>query len=75
MALAKKNNSSNYTEWIPHNTQIAFCSEPPRDSPNAAVFTGNNSAIVGMFKRIAEQFTAMFRRKAFLHWYTGLGMD
>eukprot|EP00116_Pleurobrachia_bachei_P016213 sb/3476475/ len=29
----------------------------------------------GLFKRISEQFTAMFRRKAFLHWYTGEGMD
>lgn len=28
-----------------------------------------------MFKRVSEQFTAMFRRKAFLHWYTGEGMD
>ena len=28
-----------------------------------------------MFKRVAEYFTAMFRRKAFLHWYTGEGMD
>jgi tubulin beta len=28
-----------------------------------------------MFKRVAEQFTSMFRRKAFLHWYTGEGMD
>ena len=28
-----------------------------------------------MFKRVAEQFTVMFRRKAFLHWYTGEGMD
>ena len=28
-----------------------------------------------LFKRISEQFTAMFRRKAFLHWYTGEGMD
>merc|ERR1712029_712240 len=27
------------------------------------------------FKRISEQFTAMFRRKAFPHWYTGEGMD
>ncbi|RZR98408.1 hypothetical protein BHM03_00027759 [Ensete ventricosum] len=26
-------------------------------------------------KRVSEQFTAMFRRKAFLHWYTGEGMD
>ncbi|XP_067868877.1 tubulin beta-4B chain-like isoform X7 [Heterodontus francisci] len=28
-----------------------------------------------LFKRIGEQFSAMFRRKAFLHWYTGEGMD
>ena len=28
-----------------------------------------------MFKRVAEYFTAMFRRKAFLRWYTGEGMD
>ena len=28
-----------------------------------------------MFKKVSEQFTAMFRRKAFLHWYTGEGMD
>ncbi|KAL2941341.1 Tubulin beta-2 chain [Bienertia sinuspersici] len=26
-------------------------------------------------ERVSEQFTAMFRRKAFLHWYTGEGMD
>ena len=26
-------------------------------------------------QRVAEQFTSMFRRKAFLHWYTGEGMD
>ncbi|KAI5383856.1 hypothetical protein KIW84_071007 [Lathyrus oleraceus] len=28
-----------------------------------------------MFRRVSEQFTAMLRRKAFLHWYTGEGMD
>ncbi|PON35033.1 beta-tubulin [Trema orientale] len=31
--------------------------------------------IMEMFRRVSEQFTAMFRRKAFLHWYTGEGMD
>lgn len=35
----------------------------------------SHAAIRKMFKRIAEQFTIMFRRKAFLHWYTGEGMD
>jgi tubulin beta len=39
------------------------------------VFAGNSTAIQELFKRISEQFTAMFRRKAFLHWYTGEGMD
>ncbi|KAG6744200.1 hypothetical protein POTOM_052910 [Populus tomentosa] len=28
-----------------------------------------------MFRRVSEHFIAMFRRKAFLHWYTGEGMD
>jgi hypothetical protein len=39
----------------------------------AATFIGNTTAIQEIFKRISEQFTAMFRRKAFLHWYTGEG--
>jgi len=34
-----------------------------------------STAIQELFKRVAEQFTAMFRRKGFLHWYTGEGMD
>ncbi|XP_041804332.1 tubulin beta-2B chain-like isoform X6 [Chelmon rostratus] len=38
-------------------------------------FIGNSTAIQELFRRISEQFTAMFRRKAFLHWYTGEGMD
>jgi hypothetical protein len=39
------------------------------------IFIGNSTAIQELFKRVSEQFTAMFRRKAFLHWYTGEGMD
>ncbi|KAF3603199.1 hypothetical protein F2Q69_00035428 [Brassica cretica] len=35
----------------------------------------NSTSIQEMFRRVSEQFTAMFRRKAFLHWYTGEGMD
>merc|ERR1712071_395548 len=41
----------------------------------SVTFLGNSTAIQELFKRISEQFTAMFRRKAFLHWYTGEGMD
>ena len=41
----------------------------------SATFIGNSTSIQELFKRISEQFSAMFKRKAFLHWYTGEGMD
>ena len=42
---------------------------------SSVTFIGNSTAIQQLFKRISEQFTAMFRRKGFLHWYTGEDMD
>ena len=41
----------------------------------SATFIGNSTAIQELFKRISEQFTAMFRRKAFLHTYNDVGLD
>lgn len=41
----------------------------------SATFVGNTTAIQEVWKRIGDQFTLMYRRKAFLHWYTGEGMD
>merc|ERR1712054_218836 len=48
---------------------------PPKGLKMATTFIGNTTAIQETWKRVAEQFTAMFRPKAFLHWYTGEGMD
>ncbi|KFV67747.1 Tubulin beta-7 chain, partial [Dryobates pubescens] len=62
-------------EWNPNNVKPAVCDIPPRGLKMALTFIGNSTAIQELFKRISEQFTAMFRRKAFLHWYTGEGMD
>lgn len=41
----------------------------------SATFIANTTSIKDLFKRTHTQFAAMFRRKAFLHWYTGEGMD
>ncbi|XP_042883512.1 tubulin beta-2 chain [Penaeus japonicus] len=68
-------NSSFFVEWIPNNVKTAVCDIPPRGLKMASTFIGNSTAIQELFKRVSEQFTAMFRRKAFLHWYTGEGMD
>ncbi|XP_052861176.1 tubulin beta chain-like isoform X2 [Anopheles cruzii] len=68
-------NSGYFVEWIPNNVKVAVCDIAPRGLKMSATFIGNTTAIQEIFKRISEQFTAMFRRKAFLHWYTGEGMD
>ena len=75
MLNIQNKNSSYFVEWIPSNVKTAVCDIPPRGLKMAATFIGNSTAIQELFKRISEQFTAMFRRKAFLHWYTGEGMD
>ncbi|POW01298.1 hypothetical protein PSHT_12594 [Puccinia striiformis] len=41
----------------------------------AATFIGNSTAQQELFKRTQAQYSAMFRRRAFLHWYTNEGMD
>jgi len=75
MLNVQNKNSSYFVEWIPNNIKSSICDIPPKGLKMAATFIGNSTAIQEMFKRVAEQFTAMFRRKAFLHWYTGEGMD
>jgi len=75
MLNVQNKNSAYFVEWIPNNVKTAVCDIPPRGLSMAATFVGNSTAIQEIFKRISEQFTAMFRRKAFLHWYTGEGMD
>merc|ERR1712241_1257382 len=75
MFNGQNKNSSYFVEWIPNNIKSSVCDIPPKGLKMAVAFLGNSTAIQEMFKRVGEQFTSMFRRKAFLHWYTGEGMD
>ncbi|MCJ1394039.1 Tubulin beta chain (Beta tubulin) [Xylographa bjoerkii] len=75
MRNIQNKNSSYFVEWIPNNVQTALCSIPPRGLKMSSTFVGNSTSIQELFKRVGDQFSAMFRRKAFLHWYTGEGMD
>ncbi|KAL8941452.1 MAG: hypothetical protein Q9216_002225 [Gyalolechia sp. 2 TL-2023] len=75
MRNVQNKNASYFVEWIPNNVQTALCSIPPRGLRMSSTFIGNSTSIQELFKRVGDQFTAMFRRRAFLHWYTGEGMD
>lgn len=68
MTNIQNKNSSYFVDWIPHNIKTAVCDIPPCGMTMSATFLGNTTAIQELFKRISEQFTAMFKRKAFLHW-------
>ncbi|VDK85721.1 unnamed protein product [Dibothriocephalus latus] len=75
MTLTQQKNASYFVEWIPNNVKTAVCDVPPRGLKMSATFIGNTTAIQELFTRVSEQFSAMFRRKAFLHFYTSEGMD
>lgn len=75
MINVQAKNKDYFVEWIPNNVQTAHCDIAPKGLKMSATFIGNSTCIQELFKRIGDQFSAMFRRKAFLHWYTGEGMD
>jgi tubulin beta len=41
----------------------------------STTLTGNTTSMQELWQRLSNQFAAMYKRKAFLHWYTGEGMD
>ncbi|KAH9015270.1 beta-tubulin 2 [Lactarius deliciosus] len=61
--------------WIPDNVSVTLCSVPPVGQKQSATCLANTTAIQELFTRNLSQFTAMYKRKAFVHWYTEEGMD
>lgn len=75
MSLMQSKNSAFFVEWIPHNIKTSVCDIPAAGEKISSAFIGNTTAIQSIFKRVGDQFQAMFKRKAFIHWYKGEGMD
>jgi len=73
--------------WISNNFKLGQCTIPRRSSDPelahkkaneilcSATGITNSTALKGIFQRLATHFGALFKRKAFLHWYKGEGMD
>merc|ERR1719242_613257 len=67
--------ADDFVTWIPNNIKSAIINVPPEGTDMSATFVANTTAIKGVFQRISAQFAKMYKRKAFLHWYKGEGMD
>jgi tubulin beta len=75
MLNVQSKNASYFVEWIPNNVKSSVCDIPPKNMKMSVTFVGNNTCIMELFKRVSTQFSTMYKRRAFLHWYTGEGMD
>ena len=75
IAKIQQKMSDDFVAWIPNNIKSSIISIPPEDTPMSGTFVANTTAIKGVFQRISAQFAKMYKRKAFLHWYKGEGMD
>jgi len=75
MASVQVKNSQYFVDWIPNNVNSSICDIAPKGLNMAATVVSNSTSIQAVFKRIALQFSAMFKKKAFLHWYLSEGME
>lgn len=75
MMNVQAKNSSYFVDWIPDNIKTGCCDIPPKGLKLSASLVGNSSAITEPVTRVLQQFDSLFRRKAYMHWYTGEGMD
>ncbi|XP_069141628.1 tubulin beta-1 chain-like [Argopecten irradians] len=75
MMSHKNKHSNNFVEWLPSNIQMAVCDVPPTNLKMSATFIANNTSIQELFLRICKQCNRMYRKRAYVHLYTGEGMD
>merc|ERR1712013_724185 len=75
VAKIQQKMQDDFVSWIPNNIKSSIINVSPEGSDMSGTFVANTTAIKGVFQRISAQFAKMYKRKAFLHWYKGEGMD
>merc|ERR1712038_2027802 len=67
MDALQTDKGDDFVEWIPNNIKSSIVVTAPQEASMSATFIANTTALKGIFQRLATQFGAMYRRKAFLH--------
>jgi tubulin beta len=75
IAQVQNKMQEDFVNWIPNNIKSSIIRVPPEDTQMSGTFVANTTAVKSVFQRISAQFAKMYKRKAFLHWYKGEGMD
>lgn len=66
-----------FVEWIPNRMMTSICKVNPamRSSNISGTIISNSTSIQSSMRRLVNSFDKMYKKKAFLHWYTEEGMD
>jgi len=75
LAQLQTKSSDHFIEWIPNNLKSATVYAPPVHSRISSTFISNTTSMKSLFMRLTNQFGQLYKRRAFLHWYTEEGMD
>ena len=70
-------NAAGFVEWIPNRIMTSVCkvSPPYKTSECSGTMMYNSTAIASNMEKIIGHFDKMYRKRAFVHWYTEEGID
>eukprot|EP00483_Globobulimina_turgida_P006060 UN06070 len=71
---------NNFVNWTPSSIQSCFVYDGnnfcyKQYSPIIATTINHTTSIKSIYQRISNNFAKVYKRKAYLHWYKGEGMD
>lgn len=64
-----------FVKWIPHNIKSAIVDKCHVGFYRTISCLGNTTALGGFFGSLADKFSTLFNKKAFMHWFTREGLD
>lgn len=83
IAQMKAKSNVRFVDWCPTGFKVGINYQPPTVVPGgdlvkvqrAVCMLSNTTAIATAWSRLNRKFDLMFAKRAFVHWYTGEGME
>lgn len=83
IAIIKNNKYISFVDWSPTGFKIGINQQAPSVVPDgdlaktsrAVSMLANTTAIAEAFSRLNSKFDLMYKKRAFVHWYVGEGME
>ena len=72
----RKNMANDFVSWTPNNISLSIVKVPTEGTDGmSGTMIANTTGMKCVFQRISSQYSKLYKRRSFLHWYTGVGMD